>query len=88
MLKGSTSATTNPNRATKTNDSDCKSLIQSKLAFLSSNAKSDHQNIKGNKDSNDHRLVDACDDDEENTMLFCKKQQNMAKFCPNLKNQA
>ena len=49
MLKISASTTTDPNRATETNVSDCKSLIRNKPTSPSSNAKSDHQNEKGNE---------------------------------------
>ena len=72
MLKTNAGATTSPNRATEANDSDCKSLIRNKPTSPSSSTKSDHQNKKGNEDSNDHGLADAHDDDEEKTMIFCK----------------
>ena len=73
MLKRSSSATTNPNRAPEAIVSDYKSLIRNKPTSLFSNTKSDHQNKKGIADSNEHGLVDAHDDDEEKKMLFCKK---------------
>ena len=73
LLKASTTTTTNPNRATESNVSDCNSLIRNKPTSPSSNTKSDHQNEKGNEDSNNHRLAHTRDDNEEKKAMFCKK---------------
>ena len=73
VLKTNTSTTTNPNRVTEANVSDCKSLFRSKSTSPSSNTKLDHQTKKCNEDSNNDGLVDALCDGEEKKMLFCEK---------------